>query len=216
MLNQSTEDYLKAIYKLSEGGESVATSVLAKFLKLGDGSVTDMVKKLSGKNLVRYRPYRGVDLTGAGRKLALMMMRRHRLWEMYLVHFLSYGWDEVHEEAEKLEHVTTEKMERRIDQALGSPKIDPHGDPIPSAGGTMPEISTRTLDECSVGEQCTIIRVSDESPEILQYLKKTGLHLNRRIRIRGRIQYDGSVIVGFGSKEIPLSAIIARNIYVAE
>lgn len=216
MPNQSTEDYIKGIYKLAGAGMPVATSALAKHLRVGDGSVTDMLKKLSEKKLIRYTPYQGVGLTPAGKKLALKMMRRHRLWEMYLVRFLSYGWDEVHEEAERLEHVLSEKMEQRIDQALGFPQIDPHGDPIPTADGNMPDISYRTLDECAVGELCTIVRVNDESPEMLQYLKKIGLHLNRKVRIRARIQYDGSVIIGFESKEIPLSVKLAKNIFVRE
>ena len=116
-MNQSTEDYIKSIYKLKKKGKAVATSALAKHLNIGDGSVTDMVKKLSERKLILYTPYQGVELTAAGRKLALKMMRRHRLWEMVLVQFFGYTWDEVHDEAERLEHVTSDELERRLDQA---------------------------------------------------------------------------------------------------
>ena len=129
--NQSTEDYIKGIYKLRKNGNGVSTSELARHLNIGDGSVTGMLKKLSDKKLIKYIPYKGVSLTESGTKLALQMIRRHRLWEMFLVQFLGYRWDEIHNEAERLEHVTSDAMERRLDKALGFPKFDPHGDPIP-------------------------------------------------------------------------------------
>lgn len=214
MPNQSTEDYIKSIYKLQKRGKSVATSALAKHLNVGDGSVTDMLKKLSQKRLIRYKPYRGVDLTETGKRLAMKMMRRHRLWEMFLVTVLSYRWDEVHEEAELLEHVISEKMERRIDKALGYPRVDPHGDPIPTADGGLPDIKYRTLHECAVGERCTIVRVSDESPEVLQYLNKIGLCLNAKIKIKQKIAFDGSIILQTESKEISLSPALAKSVFV--
>src|SRR6266404_2367693 len=123
MANQSTEDYIKSIYKLQQSGKDVTTSELARHLRIGDGSVTDMVKKLSAKKLIQYRPYRGVSLTESGARLALRMVRRHRLWEMFLVKFLGYRWDEIHDEAEQLEHVTSDGMEQRLDKALGYPKV---------------------------------------------------------------------------------------------
>ena len=119
MENQSTEDYLKGIHKLGSDGGDVTTSALARHLGIGDGSVTDMLKKLASKKLIRYVPYRGVSLTETGRKTAIKMMRRHRLWEIFLVKHLGYGWDEVHEEAERLEHVTSDEMERRLNEMLG-------------------------------------------------------------------------------------------------
>ena len=146
--NRSTEDYIKGIYHLQVDRDNVPTSVLAKHLRIADGSVTDMLKKLSGKNLINYEPYRGVNLTPAGRKLALTLLRRHRLWEMFLVEFLSYTWDEVHDEAEKFEHVISEELERRLDKVLGYPKVDPHGDPIPTEEGNLHVQSTAALGDC--------------------------------------------------------------------
>ena len=214
MVNQSTEDYLKSIYKLEQDGKTVATSVLAKHLNIGDGSVTDMMKKLSAKKLIQYVPYRGVSLTPRGRRLALQMVRRHRLWEMFLVQFLGYSWDEIHDEAERLEHVTSDEMERRIDKALGYPKVDPHGDPIPDIDGGLEGITYTPLTEFSQGESVKIIRVSDENPEILQHANKIGLTLNRKITITKKLSFDGSMVVKIGVKEIFISQQVARTIFV--
>src|SRR5262245_8863176 len=137
MSNQSTEDYIKSIYRLQTGKKTVLTSVLAKHLKIGDGSVTDMIKRLSEKKLIHYEPYQGVTLTEAGKRLALKMVRRHRLWEMFLVRYLGYSWHEIHDEAERLEHVTSDVLESRLDKVLGYPKVDPHGDPIPDVHGEL-------------------------------------------------------------------------------
>jgi DtxR family Mn-dependent transcriptional regulator len=214
MQSQSTEDYIKGIYKLKKKGKSVATSALAKHLNVGDGSVTDMVKKLSGRKLIRYTPYQGVELTESGRTLALKMMRRHRLWEMFLVQFLGFRWDEVHEEAERLEHVTSEDLEQRLDKALGYPKVDPHGDPIPSAGGDLHELPYTSIAECSIGKSYVIVRVSDESPEILQYLTRLGLTLAKKVKLESKLAFDGSVIVVASGRKIPLSDTLAQSIFV--
>lgn len=213
--NQSTEDYLKGVYQLRHRtGSPVSTSDLAKHLKVGDGSVTDMVKRLSAKKLLHYVPYRGVTLTEDGKKLAMKTIRRHRLWEMFLVHHLGYSWDEVHEEAERLEHVTSAELEKRLDRALGSPSSDPHGDPIPTSEGELAEFHNQSVSECEEGKQYKIIRVSDASPELLQYLHKHGLALNKRIRIKQLIAFDGSVVVEWNKKEILFSAPMARGIFV--
>lgn len=217
MLNQSTEDYLKGIYQLRRRtGSAVSTSDLARHLKVGDGSVTDMVKRLSAKKLLHYVPYKGVTLTEEGRKLAMRTIRRHRLWEMFLVRHLGYSWDEVHEEAERLEHVTSLELESRLDRALGSPSADPHGDPIPTPEGTLEEFPHRSLAECEAGRRYRIARVSDESPEVLQYLQKLGLTLNKRIAVRQMIRFDGSVVVEWKKREILLSGLMARSIFVEE
>ena len=227
-MNQSTEDYLKSIYHLQirlaaehtgptaakVGDQIVPTSALAKHLKIGDGSVTDMVKKLSEKQLINYEPYQGVTLTEAGRRVALKMVRRHRLWEMFLVKFLGYTWDEIHDEAELLEHVTSDEMESRLDQALGYPKVDPHGDPIPTADGVLKKITYRRLSQCEAHDMGIIVRVSDESQEALQLLTKLGLGLNKKVQVKQKIKFDGSVIVKVGRKEIPLSPLLAKNIFV--
>ncbi len=217
MQNQSTEDYIKGIYQLRRRtGAAVSTSDLARHLKVGDGSVTDMVKRLSAKKLLNYVPYKGVTLTEVGVKLAMKTIRRHRLWEMFLVRHLGYSWDEVHEEAERLEHVTSLELEERLDRALGSPSVDPHGDPIPTREGELKELIHPSVAECREGGRYRIARVSDESPEVLQYLKKLGLTLNKRIAIKQMIKFDGSVIVEWNKREIFLSGLMARNIFVEE
>ena len=213
-MNQSTEDYLKNIYHLEEIGKNVSTSVLAKHLKIGDGSVTDMVKKLSEKRLINYEPYRGVTLTNRGRRLALKTVRRHRLWEMFLVRFLGYSWDEIHDEAELLEHVTSDELERRLDKALGCPKVDPHGAPIPTTDGELNEIAYRRLSDCQPRQSGVIVRVSTTSQEVLQLLTKLGLGLNRKIRVIQKVEFDGTVVIAVGKKEIPLSPLLAKSIFV--
>jgi DtxR family transcriptional regulator, Mn-dependent transcriptional regulator len=214
MMNRSTEDYLKSIYHLQSGNDPVATSVLAKRLGIGDGSVTAMVKKLSAKRFIRYEPYRGVTLTETGRRVALKMMRRHRLWEMFLVKFLVYTWDEVHEEAERFEHVISDEMERRLDRILGYPKTDPHGDPIPSAEGKLDLPVYTALGECRVGDRVEILRVSDRDPEILQHAAKLGLALNKKITVREKLQFDGSMVVAIGGKRHFISPAVANSIFV--
>jgi DtxR family Mn-dependent transcriptional regulator len=214
MQTQSKEDYIKSIFILQKQNESVATSALAKHLGIGDGSVTDMVKKLSGKHLINYEPYQGVTLTPSGRRLALKMVRRHRLWEMFLVKFLGYTWDEIHNEAELLEHVTSDDLEERIDKALGYPRVDPHGDPIPTSAGDLVEVTYKNLSDCSEGEEGIVVRVKDESQEILKYMTKLGLSLNKRIAVMQKIQFDGSVIVEIDGREVALSEKLAQSIFV--
>ncbi|MBI3193763.1 MAG: metal-dependent transcriptional regulator [Ignavibacteriae bacterium] len=214
MVNSSTEDYIKSIYRLEREDETVLTTSLAKHLGIGAGSVTDMIKKLSEKQLLHYEPYQGVKLTEDGKRLALKMVRRHRLWEMFLVTFLNYTWDEVHDEAERLEHVTSDELENRLDKALGFPKVDPHGDPIPTAEGELNEISFTSLSDCNINTEGIIVRVSDDSPEVLQLLTKLGLGLNTKLLITQKVKYDGSVIIKMKNREIPLSPVMARSIFI--
>jgi len=214
MQTQSKEDYIKSIYFLQKEDESVATSAIAKYLGIGDGSVTDMVKKLSGEGLINYEPYQGVTLTPSGNRLALKMIRRHRLWEMFLVQFLGYTWDEIHDEAEVLEHVTSDDLEERIDRALGYPKVDPHGDPIPTATGDIIEITYKNLSDCAEGEHGVVVRVKDESQEILKFMTKLGLCLNKNISVVQKIKFDGSVIIKIDGREIPLSEKLAHSIFI--
>ena len=211
--NQSTEDYIKGIYKLRKNGKGVSTSELARHLNISDASVTDMIKRLSAKKMLHYVPYRGVELTEAGKKLAVKMMRRHRLWEMFLVQFLGYAWDEVHEEAEHLEHVTSDELERRLDKLLAYPKVDPHGDPIPSAKGEMDTHTYSMLAEFDTGAHAVIIRVSD-NPTILQHATKLGLTLGTNILIKEKVQFDGSMKVRVGKKDQFISKQLAEAIFV--
>ena len=213
MNSQSTEDYLKAIHKLGSGGGDVTTSALARHLGIGDGSVTDMLKKLAARKLIRYVPYRGVSLTEAGRRTALKMMRRHRLWEIFLVKHLGYGWDEVHEEAERLEHATSDEMERRLNDMLGNPDVDPHGEPVPTADGKIPPTKDRPLSDYSPGDTVMIMRVSDDSSAILQHTALLGLSLKTRVTIREKRGFDGSLVVTVGGKEKFLSREVAGSIF---
>ena len=211
---RTTEDYLKAICMLEQRAERVSTSALAARLRLADASITDMLKKLSGKGLVRYERYRGVELTQAGRKVALKIMRRHRLWEMFLVKFLGFSWDQIHEEAERLEHVTSDLLEQRIDRVLGHPHVDPHGDPIPSADGVVKDHTLTTLAEASPGSVVVVTRVRDGSPEILRYMALLGIDLQKTIRVNEAIDFDGSLRIQMGSREQFISAKLAESIYV--
>jgi DtxR family Mn-dependent transcriptional regulator len=213
MNNQSTEDYLKGIYKLSEEGAGVTTSALARHLGIGDGSVTGMLKKLAAKRLIRHVPYRGVSLTDAGRKAALTMMRRHRLWEIFLVRHLGYGWDEVHDEAERLEHATSDEMERRLDVMLGRPDTDPHGEPVPTADGRLAPLKGKPLREFSGGDRVIVLRVSDDSSAILQHTAKLGVSLRTRLTVREKRAFDGSMVVAVGSRERFLSREVAAAIF---
>ncbi len=214
MINEPIEDYIKGIFILQQKKKSVTTSELARYLGLADASVTDMVKKLSTKKLLRHTPYRGVELTDGGKRLAVKMTRRHRLWEMFLVKFLSYTWDEVHEEAEKFEHIISDEMERRLDKTLGYPRVDPHGDPIPTAEGKLELQATTALGEFNPGDTVEIVRVSDHNSELLQHATKLGFALKTKIMVKEKLGFDGSMVVKVGKKEQFISKDIANSIFV--
>jgi DtxR family Mn-dependent transcriptional regulator len=214
MTNRGTEDYLKTIYALEQRGDRASTSALAAQLQVADASITDMLKKLSKKGLVNYRRYRGAELTRAGRRVALRIVRRHRLWEMFLVKFLDYSWDAIHVEAEALEHATSEALERKLDAALGFPTTDPHGDPIPTADGECPASTLVALSAAEPGEVVVVSRVSDADPEVLKYASSLGIVLHRRIRVKETIPFDGSLRVKVGNKEQFISGKLATHIFV--
>lgn len=213
MQNQSTEDYLKGIHKLSGKGGGATTRALARHLGIGDGSVTDMLKKLAARKLIRYVPYRGVTLTESGRRTALTLMRRHRLWEIFLVRQLGYRWDEVHEEAERLEHATSPEMERRLSAFLGNPDTDPHGEPVPTADGKLPPPRGKALTEFPPGSKVRVIRVSDESAAILRHTARLGIALGTRLSVRENRPFDGSVVVSAGRGEKFLSREVASSLF---
>ncbi|MDE3056420.1 MAG: metal-dependent transcriptional regulator [Bacteroidota bacterium] len=210
----SVEDYLKHIYYLGEKGGAVTTSLLAAELKIAAASVTDMVKKLSGQKYLRHSPYRGVQLTEKGRRSALKIIRKHRLWEMFLSEVLHFRWDEIHEEAEKFEHIMSEKMEDKIDEVLGFPRVDPHGDPIPAKDGTVKTIVAFPLSNAEEGTTVRVLRVNDANPELLQYVSSIGLSLNKKLGIKQRIKFDNSLVIKIGSKEMTISSLAAENIFV--
>lgn len=214
MTNRGTEDYLKTIYAFEQRGDRVSTSALAAHLQVADASITDMLKKLSRKGLVNYQRYRGAELTQAGRQVALRIVRRHRLWEMFLVKFLDYSWDAIHVEAEALEHVTSEALERKLDEALGFPTSDPHGDPIPSADGECPPSNMVALSAAEPGTVVVVSRVSDADPDVLKYASSLGIVLRKKIRVKETVPFDGSLRVMVGKKERFISGKLANHIFV--
>lgn len=212
--NQSTEDYIKGIYQLQRHGAPATTSAIARLLRIGDGSVTGMVKKLSSNKLIRYEPYKGVSLTEAGSKLALNMVRRHRLWEMFLVKYLGYKWDEIHDEAERLEHATSDELTRRLDKLLGYPTVDPHGDPIPDVRGTLRSPDSTALSSFGCDEVLRVVRVSDRHPDILHHATEVGLVLHRKLVIKRKMKFDGSLLIKVGTKQRYISQRMADAIFV--
>lgn len=214
MISKSTEDYLKRIFGLSRKLDKVTTSAIADSMSISSASVTDMIKKLSELDFLSYTPYQGVRLTKKGEKLALKVIRRHRLLELFLVEALHFSWDKVHEEADRLEHVISDEFEHGIDKYLGMPKYDPHGDPIPTLDGEMEEVDYYKLAEMEVGDTCLIIRVTD-SQRLLQLMKKMDLGLNATLVIKEKEAFDGSLVVKInGKKEHFLSREVSSNIFV--
>jgi DtxR family Mn-dependent transcriptional regulator len=194
-LTRSVEDYLKAIYTLSPVGHPASTSDIAHLLGLSAPSVSGMVKRLSELGLLEHVPYKGVELTDAGRRAALRMVRRHRLIEAYLVEFLGYSWDTVHAEAERLEHAVTDTLVERMAAALGHPEVDPHGDPIPSPDGSIHELAYTPLAEIPVGETVEVRRVDEREPERLRYLAMLGLTPGAVVTLHDRQPFGGPVTV---------------------
>jgi DtxR family transcriptional regulator, Mn-dependent transcriptional regulator len=194
-LTRSVEDYLKAIYRLSPEGRPASTSDIAHLLDLSAPSVSGMVKRLSELGLLEHIPYKGVQLTDAGRRAALRMVRRHRLIEAYLVEFLGYGWDTVHAEAERLEHAVSDTLVERMAAALGHPAVDPHGDPIPAADGSIHEPASTALSDVGVGATVEIRRVDEGDPERLRYLAALGLVPGVILTLVDRQPFGGPVTV---------------------
>lgn len=190
-LTRSAEDYLKAIYRLSLGGAHASTSDIAQALDLAPASVTGMIKRLSEQGWLDYLPYRGAQLTNEGRRVALRMLRRHRLIEAYLVAFLGYTWDTVHEEAERLEHAVSDHLVERMAFALGNPRFDPHGDPIPDVDGTIEEFVHIPLVDVPVGETVTIRRVDTGDDNILRYVASAGLTPGTRVAVTDHQPFRG-------------------------
>jgi DtxR family Mn-dependent transcriptional regulator len=210
--SETEENYLKAIFKYSEGGEMVSTNTIAKDLGTTPASVTDMLKRLSEKQMVEYVPYRGVRLTSMGEKIALGIIRKHRLWELFLVKVLNFSWDKVHDTAEQLEHINSPELVEKLDEFLGFPKFDPHGDPIPSKDGVMAPRMTQPLPALEVGAVVTMAGVLEHSPEFLQYLDRLGMNIGAQITIVERIGFDQSLLLRVQDREIVLSGEFAKQI----
>jgi DtxR family transcriptional regulator, Mn-dependent transcriptional regulator len=218
MLSYTEENYLKAIYRLSEGGaKSVLTNAIAESMNTKAASVTDMVKKLSGKNLISYEKYYGVKITRLGKTAALMVVRKHRLWETFLVEKLNFTWDEVHDVAEQLEHIQSPLLIEKLDSFLGNPTVDPHGHPIPDKNGKIHEIKCIPLSEHEMKKKTHVRSVRNGSPSFLQYLSKIGIYIGANVAILERVEFDGSLeIMIDGKKKVFISRDAANNLYVNE
>lgn len=214
MLSEAVQDYLKAIYKLQERGGAVSTTALAEAMDVAAASATGMVKKLAGLKLVRHNPYQGVVLTKAGEKMALEVIRHHRLLELYLAEALGYSWDKVHEEAERLEHVISEEFEEKIFEALGRPTRDPHGDPIPAKDGTLAAGTHERLSDLEPGATGVIRRVSDSNAEMLRYLGTRGLVPDAAVEIVEKAPFNGPITVKTRETSHVLGRDLASHIRV--
>jgi DtxR family Mn-dependent transcriptional regulator len=214
MISRAMEDYLKAIYQSAQKNERVSTTRLAEKIGCSAASVTSMLQKLSELNLVLYEPYQGVNLTPSGEKVALEIVRHHRLIELYLAEVLGYSWDKVHAEAEKLEHVISEEFEEKIDEALGYPTTDPHGDPIPTRDGQVEQKRFHSLWEISGVENVTVRRVSDSDPEALRYLAEIGIFPAVEVKVLKKAPFNGPIHIEVAHNEHSLSEQLARQIFV--
>ena len=208
-LTHSAEDYLKAIYRLTAGGEPATTSELATTLDLAPASVSGMLRRLADQRLVQHEPYRGVTLSRDGRRIALRMLRRHRLIEAYLVAHLGYSWDTVHAEAERLEHAVSDTLVERMAHVLGDPLEDPHGDPIPGPDGSLAELVYVPLSDLKVGETVEIRRVDTNDADRLRYLGAEGLTPGTRIRLSARGPFEGPVTIRVGRRDVVLGVDLA-------
>jgi DtxR family transcriptional regulator, Mn-dependent transcriptional regulator len=215
-LSQSEENYIKAIYALSENNdESISTNLLAERMNTKASSVTDMLKKLTDKQLLTYQKYQGCSLTEIGRSVALSIVRKHRLWEVFLVEKLQFGWDEVHEIAEQLEHIQSVQLTNRLEEFLSFPKVDPHGDPIPNREGVFDAPTVRvSLAACEIGAKGSVMGVEDGSPEFLQYLNKIDLKLGSEIEVIEKLTFDGSLVITIDRRTIQFSQVVASKIFI--
>jgi DtxR family Mn-dependent transcriptional regulator len=217
MPSHTEENYLKAIYKLAEAepGQDVSTNRIAAALTTRAASVTDMLRRLAEKELLRYEKYRGVQLTPEGRRLALLTVRKHRLWEVFLVQQLGFNWDEVHEVAEELEHVQSPLLMQRLDEFLDYPTFDPHGDPIPAEDGAVRRPTHRLLADLGVGDRGTLAAVKDTSAPFLQYLDKVGLALGVQLKVLDKVAFDNSLELRVNrERTVLISAEVGRNLFV--
>lgn len=218
MHSLTEENYLKAIYKLIEkSGDVVSTNSIAKKMNTKAASVTDMLKKLAEKKLINYQKYQGVTLSSKGEKVALTIIRKHRLWEMFLVEKLDFKWDEVHDVAEQLEHINSEKLISQIDKFLNYPKSDPHGDPIPDVNGKLQIRKSKSLASYTKNDCLIMTGVVDHTASFLQYLDKSGMKLGNEIKIKEVVEFDKSLQIQINKKlSLFISNDVAKNILVIE
>jgi DtxR family transcriptional regulator, Mn-dependent transcriptional regulator len=215
MVTLSEENYLKAIYHLGkQGSVAVSTNAIAEQMETKASSVTDMIKKLADKNLANYVKYQGVSLTKEGRLAAASVVRKHRLWEVLLVEKLNFSWDEVHDVAEQLEHIKSEKLINELDAFLNYPEEDPHGDPIPDKDGNIKKTEKILLSQVDVNQTCICVGVKDSSADFLKYLDKHQMALGTSIQIISKEKFDESMTIKVHETNINISKIVSNNIYV--
>lgn len=215
MFTLSEENYLKAIYHLElNATKGISTNAIAEQLETKASSVTDMIKKLSEKKVVVYKKYKGVNLTDLGKKTAANIVRKHRLWEVFLVDKLNFSWDEVHDVAEQLEHIKSPKLINQLDALLGFPTHDPHGDPIPDAAGNLKTIDKILLSTLTKNQSGICVGVDDSSSEFLQFLDKKGITLGKKITVLEKEDFDDSLSILIENKKLSISNKIANNLYI--
>lgn len=217
MLSYTEENYLKTIYQLESFSHGkVNTNAISEKLATAPATVTDMLQKLAEKKIVNYQKYYGVNLTSIGKKRAVNIIRKHRLWELFLYEKLNFDWDEVHEIAEQLEHIQSDKLVQKLYTYLGNPKTDPHGDPIPDEKGNFPELNTIQLNRIEIKKEAVIVGVNDHRPDFLQYLQKIGLNIGRKLSILSIVAFDQSMDIMIDGRKsaIHISADAAKNIMV--
>lgn len=216
MRTLAEENYLKAIYHLSYGGlKNVSTNALAEHLNTKPASVTDMIRKLSDKNLVKYEKYQGVHLSQVGKEHALKVIRKHRLWETFLVDKLQFKWDEVHAVAEQLEHIQSPLLVERLDRFLGYPEFDPHGEPIPNAQGDLKTKFNTLIQDMEPGQAGVVVSVKTTDPQFLQYLDKLGILIGTQLAVLDKVSFDESVQIQMNetAQVIHISKEVAANIF---
>ncbi len=216
-LSFTEENYLKAIYSLTERSSPAETSTtaIAEKLQTKPPTVSDMLRKLAEKKLISYEKYKKVALTRNGRQVAILIIRKHRLWEVFLHDKLQFAWDEVHEIAEQLEHIHSEELITRLEKFLGFPQVDPHGDPIPSASGELNIAQRITLSDVDINKSCQVVGVKDSSAPFLQYLQQVNVGIGTKIKVLEKIAFDGSLVISLSKKAtISVSKKFADNVMV--
>ncbi|MBM4172689.1 MAG: metal-dependent transcriptional regulator [Ignavibacteria bacterium] len=216
MSTTSKENYLKAIYNYqSLESDTATTSNLANYLNVSNAAISDMAKKLSDIGLITYEKYKGMELTSKGEKIALNVIRRHRLWELFLMKVLELKWSEVHDEAEQLEHHTSEALIDQIDKFLNFPDFDPHGHPIPKKNGLLPKYpKTLLLSNAELNRNYVFVRVNDRESELISFLTNLGLILNTNLTVKEKFSFDESIVVRINDRNISLSKKVSENMYV--
>ncbi|MDP2722725.1 MAG: metal-dependent transcriptional regulator [Bacteroidales bacterium] len=217
MHSLTEENYLKAVYHLTKKGmDKITPTAMAEEMSINAASVVDMIKKLSGKKLITYDKQQGAKLSDYGNKIAIDIVRKHRLWEVFLLEKFGYSWDVVHDIAEQLEHIKHKDLADRLDKFLGYPKYDPHGDPIPNANGEIPSTANILLSDIEVGKICQVTAVKDTSAVFLQYLEQLGINIGTKIEVLEKITFDGSMVVQIGNdSKTTVSKKLAESLFVS-